>query len=262
MKTTKPDFNLRKIFAAALAGAALVAAAAGPQLVGHRGCNIGVENTADAFRNGIARGYRYIETDVRVSADTAMVLSHDTDTRRLGGNLEVASATLAELRAETYTQTRGDSTYTARICTLGEYLDICREGGVRPVIELKWATGINSDDCSLIPALMDTIAAAGMTDRAIILTSMRPCLEYIRANYPDMELQFLGRTGWTDRIAWCDSLRLHPDIAHDFLTPEAVERCHRAGLYVNSWTVDDPARADSLAAMGVDFITTNRLEPR
>lgn len=245
-----------------MTGAVLTAAAAQPLLVGHRGCNIGVENTAEAFRNGIARGYTMLETDIRVTADSAIVLCHDTDTRRLGGSLEVADATLARLRAERLTQRRGDSTYTATITTLGEYLTICREGGARPVIELKWSTGINSRDCSLIPMLVDSIDAAGMRDRAIILTSMKPCLEYIRANYPDMELQFLGRTGWTDAIGWCDSLRLHPDVAHDFLTPEAVRRCHDAGLKVNCWTVDRAGLADTLTAMGVDFITTNRLEPR
>lgn len=247
------------LLAATLASAA--AFAARPVLVGHRGSNIGVENTADAFRAGIARGYRYLETDIRVTSDSAIVLCHDTDTRRLGGDLEVAAATLAQLRAQPLTQTRGDSTYTATIATLGEYLAICRHAGVRPVIELKWSTGINSNDCSNIPMLIDSITAAGMRDKAVILTSMRPCLEYIRKNYPDMELQFLGRAGWTDRIAWCDSLRLHPDIAHDFLTADDVRRCHDAGLKVNCWTVDDPALADSLAAMGVDFITTNRLVP-
>lgn len=241
--------------------AASAASAAKPVLVGHRGSNIGVENTADAFRNGLARGYTYLETDIRVTADSAIVLCHDTDTRRLGGTLEVAEATLDQLRAQPLVQNRGDSTYTATITTLGEYLQICRQGNARPVIELKWSTGINSNDCSNIPLLIDSITAAGMRSQAVILTSMRPCLEYIRANYPDMELMFLGRTGWTDHIEWCDSLRLHPDIAHDFLTSDAIERCHRAGLKVNCWTVDNPALADSLTALGVDFITTNALRP-
>lgn len=252
---------MKHLSASLLIFAAAGAMAAQPLLVGHRGSNIGVENTAEAFRNGIARGYRYLETDVRVSADTALVLCHDTDTRRLGGDLEVATATLAQLRSQQLVQRRGDSTYTATITTLGEYLQICREGGARPVIELKWSTGINSEDCSLIPVLMDTIDAAGMHEASIILTSMRPCLEYIRTHYPDMELQYLGANGWTERIAWCDSLRLNPDIAHPYVTAEAVEQCHRAGLYFNCWTIDNPARADSLRAMGVDFITTNKLEP-
>jgi glycerophosphoryl diester phosphodiesterase len=36
-----------------------------------------------------------------------------------------------------------------------------------------------------------------------------------------------------------------------------VERAHSAGIAVNAWTVDDPARIRALAAMGVDGIVTN-----
>lgn len=241
--------------------AAMAGAAQMPALVGHRGSNVGVENTAEAFRAGAVRGYGFLETDVRVSSDGALVLCHDTDNRRLGGTLEVAGASLVELRGQQLAQRRADSVYTATIATLGEYLAICSGAGVVPVIELKWSTGINSNDFSNIPALMDSIAAAGMADKAIILTSMRPCLEYIRRGWPHMPLQFLGRAGWQDHIGWCDSLRIDVDIAHDCLDAEAVRRCHDRGLKVNCWTVDDPTRADSLAAMGVDMITTNRLLP-
>lgn len=236
-----------------------------PLLVGHRGCNMGVENTAEAFSNGVARGYKFLETDVRVSADTAFVLCHDTDTRRLGGSLEIASSTLEELRAEPLRQTRADgpyrATYTGTITTLGEYLEICKNADVRPVVELKWSTGINSSDCSLLPLLVDSISAYGMRDKVVILTSMRPCLEFVRSNFPDIEIQWLGRVDWTDRIGWCDSLRFHPNIAHDQLSSADIARCHAAGLKVNCWTVDSPERADSLMFMGVDMLTTNKLTP-
>lgn len=233
-----------------------------PMLVGHRGSDRGVENTADAFRAGVARGYRYLETDVRVSADGVFVICHDTDTRRLGGTLNVAEATMEELRSEPLAQQRGDSTYCAGITTLREYLDICRSADVVPVIELKWSTGVNSDNFDNIPRLMDSIAAAGLADTAIILTSMRPCLEYIRSIRPRTHLQFLGRAGWDEHLPWCDSLRIDLDIAHPYLDAAKVRRCHDLGLKVNCWTVDDPALADSLTAMGVDMITTNKLPPR
>ena len=35
---------------------------------------------------------------------------------------------------------------------------------------------------------------------------------------------------------------------------------HEKGLVINCWTVDDPARAEDLAAWGVDYITSNILE--
>ena len=125
-----------------------------PLLVGHRGSYWGVENTEEAFRNGALAGYHYLECDIKVAGDGTIVLTHDDTTERLGGSLTINTATLAQLKAETLTQTRGGVKYTGKICTLAEYLDICAEYNVRTVIELKWAIGINSNDCSGIPALV------------------------------------------------------------------------------------------------------------
>lgn len=230
-------------------------------LVGHRGSNIGVENTKEAFINGAERGYDFLECDVRVSADGKFVICHDTDTKRVGGSREIASSTLAELKADTLRQTRYGNNYEGTICTLGEYLDMCRSYDIRPVIELKWSTGINSGDFSNIPALIAFIDSAGMAHRCVILTSMKPCLEYIRSYRPDIELQFLGGKTWRASYDWCDSLRMDADIAHDCLSATGIDSLHRAGLKVNCWTVDKPERAAELIEMGVDIITTNALPP-
>lgn len=240
--------------------AATAATAASPlEYVGHRGSAWGVENTEEAFLNGVKQGYGWLETDVRVSSDRRFVLCHDEDTRRLGGNRVVAESTLDQLRADTLRQTRLGKPYTARLATLAEFLDICRQGGVRPVIELKWGTGVNSKDCSNVPALMAEIDSLGFTRECVILTSMKPVLEYIHANYPDVKLQFLGGAKWHDSFAWCDSLRMDVDIAHTALTATAVDSLHNIGLKVNCWTVDKPERAAELIEYGVDMITTNSL---
>jgi glycerophosphoryl diester phosphodiesterase len=42
-----------------------------------------------------------------------------------------------------------------------------------------------------------------------------------------------------------------------FVTADLVAQAHDAGLEVNVWTVDDPARWDELVAFGVDGIITN-----
>ena len=122
-----------------------------PKLVGHRGSLWGVENTKEAFENGAKKGYDYLECDVKVAGDGTYIISHDDETKRLGGNLTIAKATIEQLKAETYTQTRGGVTYTGKICTVAEYLDICKQFNVLPVIELKWATGINNNDQSNLP---------------------------------------------------------------------------------------------------------------
>jgi len=67
----------------------------GPTPVGlaHRGGaafapNVGLENTMAAFRQAVAMGYRYLETDVHATRDGQVVAFHDTvlDRRRPEGS--------------------------------------------------------------------------------------------------------------------------------------------------------------------------------
>lgn len=232
-----------------------------PLLVGHRGSYWGVENTAEAFINGALKGYHYLECDIKVAGDGTIVLTHDDTTNRLGGSLTISNSTLAQLKAETYTQTRGGVTYTGTICTLAEYLDICTEYNVLPVIELKWATGINSNDQSGMPALVKLIDEKGFRNKCVILTSMKPCLEYLRTHYPDITLQFLTNSNWANHFDWCVEWRMDVDIQTGGFNKETVEKFHAAGLKVNIWTVNDNSNYRAYALMGCDFITTDYLNP-
>lgn len=255
--------NMRKIITLMLCLAAVMQASAWkPLFVGHRGCNRGVENTVEAYRNGVDYyGYDGLECDVRVTSDKKYVISHDETTERVGGNLTVANATLEQLQAENYTQTRNGVTYTGKICTMAEYLDICVEKGVFPVIELKWTTGINSNDMSNFPGLAALIEEKGLTDKAIILTSMKPSLEYVRTNYPALKCQWLCNANWKDNEPWCQQWNLEPSISTGNFDIYTVKKFHDLGLDVACWVVDTEASYKSIGAMGVKMMTCNSLMP-
>lgn len=57
-----------------------------PTWISHRGyCQNATENTAEAFRAALDLGFYHLETDLRMSADGHIVLSHDRDLGRLSG---------------------------------------------------------------------------------------------------------------------------------------------------------------------------------
>ena len=92
---------MKNYIVAVLLSLCVVATAfARPALIGHRGSYWGVENSAEAFIAGAEAGYQYLETDVKVAGDGTFILIHDDDTERLGGNLDILSATIDELKAE------------------------------------------------------------------------------------------------------------------------------------------------------------------
>ncbi len=231
-----------------------------PKLVGHRGSGYGVENTEEAFRRGAALGYQYVETDIKVTSDKRFVLCHDDDLERWGHSLKIANSTLEQLQAVTLTQTRSGVTYTGRLMELGEFLDLCAELNVKPVIELKSATGVSSSDQSNMPSLIQTIENHGFRNRCIILTSMQPCLEWIFENHPDINRQLLVNASATGKIlTWCIRYQTDVDISNTYCTKEAVDKYHEAGLLVNMWTTNSTSGYIQYTQMGCDFITTDRL---
>ena len=233
-----------------------------PIFIGHRGSYMGVMNTAEAYTNGVDHyGYQGLECDVRVTADGYYVISHDETTNAVGGNLTVASSTLAQLQAETYTQTRGGVTYTGHICTVAEYLDICIEKNVIPVVELKWTTGINNNDMSKFPGLAALIEEKGLTNKAIILTSMRNSLEYVRTNFPALKCQFLCNSNWATHFDWIVQWGLMPSIQSGCLDKYTVKKFHDKGLEVAVWTVNSLANYKLYGEMGVAMITCDYLMP-
>lgn len=234
-----------------------------PILVGHRGSSYGLENSVESFTNGAKRGYQYLETDFKVTKDNKLVCTHDDDISRLSGGtstLTIAGSTLEELQAVELSQTRLGTKYTGRLCSAQEYLDVCKEHGVRPLIELKWATGINNNDQSNIPMLIKLVEDNGFRDKCIILTSMKPCLEYIRTNYPDIELQFLTGQYWANHFDWCVKWKIDVDIQAGYFDKATVQKYHDAGLKVNMWTTNDAAGYKQYGNWGCDFITTDNLD--
>ena len=49
----------------------------------------------------------------------------------------------------------------------------------------------------------------------------------------------------------------HPPLGTPRQLQRFVDRCHAAGLLVNTWTCDDPARMRELIEWGIDGICTN-----
>ena len=177
-----------------------------------------------------------------------------------------------DVLATRLTHKRHGITYAGTPCTLGEFLDICNERDVVPVIEVKVSTSIHSntgagDDAVFdgIPALINLIDHKGCSDRAVIISFMPGVVDFIHRHYPDITVQVLAGDddGTIDQwVDWCIEHQMDLDAVHTLVTKQAVERMHAAGLKVNVWTVDRVEDFNRVKAAGVDFITTNARFPK
>ncbi len=254
---------MKKIYLFLLSLASILPIVAQPKLVGHRGSYWGVENSSEAFINGAKKGYHYLETDVKVTKDGVLVCCHNDDLTSWGGTLTIADSNWEDLKAEELTQTRGGVTYTGRLTSFEEYLDICKEYNVLPLIELKWATGINNSDFSNVPKLVQMIEEKGFRNNCFLFTSMKNCLNHIHQNYPDIQLMLLIYSeSFESSLSWCIERGIHigSGIGAE-ITKAGVKMYHDAGLLVNAWSINTNNTYETYGNYGCDFITTDYLDP-
>ncbi len=228
------------------------------KLIAHRGCSgLETENTCAAFVAAGNRSYFGIESDVHKTADGRFVIIHDDTTGRVcAEDLSVEASKLAALRrlslydGNTH-ETRGDLC----IPLLSEYLSICRRYDKVAVLELK-NTFAEED----VQKILSIIRDCGMGDRIILISFQLDNLLYVRKDSHKWQIQYLVCEQSPELIPLLIRHQMDLDILESQVTEELLDAVHKVGRRVNVWTVDDVKRAEALAAMGVDYITSDICE--
>jgi glycerophosphoryl diester phosphodiesterase len=222
----------------------------GPIAFAHRGGALEtIENTMEAFTYAVNLGYRYLETDVHVTADGVVVAFHDHDLQRSCGlEGEISAYSWSDLRAA---KVNG----TGQIPRLDELLEAF------PTARLN----IDAKSDQVVPGLSATLRRHGALHRVCV------------GSFSDRRLVTLRRELGADLCTSLGpgqvaSLRLatrpvgrgyaaqvpfqHRGIP--VVTPKFVESAHRHGISVHVWTIDDAEEMQQLLDMKVDGIMTDR----
>lgn len=232
--------------------------APGPLGFAHRGgASAGDENTTAAFARAADLGYRYIETDTHATADGVAVVFHDDTLERLLGR----PGRMIDLRWSDLRNERVGG--AAAVPRLDEVLDAHpdirfnidtkTEAAVRPTLEVVerlkahervLLASFSSARLRRIRRLAGPAVATsmGMREVAALFAAHRLGRHYTPAEGV-VAVQIPPRYG---RIA--------------LATRRFVDYCHRAGLQVHLWTIDDPAEIGHFLDLGVDGIMTDHIE--
>ena len=227
-------------------------------VVAHRGLSgLERENTASAFVAAGNRNYYGIETDIYRTSDARFVVNHDGRADRVGGVRVDMETTPWELLREIvlYDTDGTKDRYDLRLPSLENYITICKKYEKHCILELK---SVFTDEETA--AFIELIRGYDYLDGVTFISFHYENLLKVRALLPEQSCQFLTGEVSDEMIARLKADRLDIDVHHAGLTPERIQAMHAAGLTINCWTVDDPARGEELAAWGVDQITSNILE--
>jgi len=217
-------------------------------LVGHRGAaGLAPENSLAAIEAAAAHGADVVELDVVRGLDGRLVLAHGpavpVDAPPLGEGLALA----------------------ARL-GVGVQMDVKEAGSEEGVVDGLRRHGLLDRSfvssfslrmlrafAALEPGLPRSLTYPedrhGVTGSRMLGPAVRPGLAAMRVLLPARLPRFLREAGASAvTLNWA------------VVTPRATEVCHRAGVAVYVWTVNDPALAKTLVESGIDGIITD--DPR
>jgi glycerophosphoryl diester phosphodiesterase len=212
------------------------------RIYAHRGASRELpENTMRAFRRALELGADALETDVHLTADRVLVVSHDPDGARVFGKpSRIADSPWAEVRA-------WGAPSLEEVVTNFPQVPIN--------VDLKVAAAAEA------VALLRSLDAEEQVTLAAFQSST---LRKVRA------LGYRGPTGLgRSEVARLLSLPasaqrgpLAPpgnaaQLPLSLAKPWVIRRCHALRLRVDYWTVNEPALAISLIALGADGVMTD-----
>lgn len=228
-----------------------------PLVFGHRGAKAYAPmNTLASFELALEQGADGIELDVRLTRDGAMVILHDDRVdATTNGEGRVGDLTLTEIQALDAGAWFGEAFRGTRIPTLDEVFEAVGKR-TRINVEIK-AESIRGEG-------IETQVAAAIRrhglERSTIISSFNPItLRRFRVVMPEVPIGYLYDKETPPFVP-----HLMIGLAHEAKNPHhsMIDAAYMAwakqgGYRVNTWTVNDPARAVELRDLGVDCIITD-----
>lgn len=207
-----------------------------------------------AFDLAVRMGCDWIETDLRLTADGAIVIIHDPRVdRTTDGKGKVDDFTLARLRRLEAGTWGGWKLRGERIPTLDEVLQWGR-GRCGMNLEIKEESRVEE----LIRQLAARFKGPGLLDRILFSSFRASDLVRLRAALPHARLAWLASRhsrGLTPLHRKVRLAAMHPKVT--LIDRRLAERCRRLGLAVHVWVVNQRQRLAELEALPVDGVMTD-----
>ena len=233
-----------------------------PRWIAHRGAGkLAPENTLAAFRVGAAHGFRAFECDVKLSADGVPFLLHDaTLERTTSGHGAAAALPWSELSRLDAGGWLGRTWAGEPMPSFAAIARYCLRNAFALNVEIKPSPGVERETGRVVAA--EAAARWASTTPLPLLSSFRPdALEGARegaAALPRALLLDTLRAGWLDEARTLGCVAVVFNCA--LVDAAVLAQVHGAGLGACVYTVNDPAEARRLDALGIDGIITDAVD--
>ncbi|MFD9393907.1 glycerophosphodiester phosphodiesterase [Streptomyces sp. NPDC060000] len=202
------------------------------------------ENTIGSLRSALALGADAVEFDVRLTRDGVPVLLHDATLKRLWEqDRPLRSLSAAEVRGLT----------AGAVPTLEEAL--AATGDSRLMLDLPGTREVRT-----ARRIVDAVHEAGAADRVYYCADATAMLA-VRAADPSAEIALTCTSLAPPRPVLLDAVKPRwLNYRFSLVDRELAARVHHGGHLLSVWTPDTRRSMRRLIGLGVDSITTNRIE--
>ncbi|MCX4742736.1 glycerophosphodiester phosphodiesterase [Streptomyces antibioticus] len=202
------------------------------------------ENTIDSLRSALDRGADAVEIDVRLTRDGVPVLLHDATLKRLWElDRPLTSLSAAEVQGLT----------AGRVPTLAEALAATE--GARVMIDLP-----GTREPRTARRVVDAVREAGAADRVYYCADATAMLA-VRAADPSAEIALTWTSLAPPRPVLLAAVQPRwLNYRFSLVDRDLAARVHDGGHLLSVWTPDTRRSMRRLVELGVDSITTNRID--
>lgn len=233
-----------------------------PRWIAHRGAGrLAPENTLAAFRLGAQNGYRMAECDAQLSADGVVFLLHDDALERTTNGRGTAGeqpwAALCRLDAGGWHSVA----YAGEpLLTLAALAAWCHANAFLLNIEIKPSPGREAQTGRSVAREAARLWAGAAVPP--LLTSFEPqALVAAQEAAPQLPRGLLLESWWDGWLGFAQRLGCVAVVGEQRLwSAERFAEVHGAGLRALAYTVNEPAAAQHLLALGLDGLITDRVD--
>ncbi len=209
-----------------------------------------IENSFEAFNSVIQMGYKYIETDLRMTLDGEVIAFHDPDLKRLFNlDLQVKNLTFNEI----------DNLFKEKNCSLLTLEDALKKFPkihfnidlkVEEVIQdsIKVVTDFNAFDrvCFASFSSGRTEKVLRQNQNTIVSMGMKDVALFKFFKFHNKKIKIIQIP-----LKW-KGIKI--------LTRNLIQKAHKSNLLVHVWTINDRKTINNLIDLGVNGIVTDEPE--
>ncbi len=233
-----------------------------PLWIAHRGAGkLAPENTLAAFRVGAAHGYRAFECDVKLSADGVPFLLHDSTLERTtSGHGDAARfdwSDLSRLDAGGWHSRAHAGEPLPNLDTIAAY---CIGNGLALNIEIKPTPGLEAETGRVV-AEAATRLWAGQPLPPLLSSFAPQALQAARGAAPALPRALLLdtlREGWLSEANALGAVAVVTQFR--LMDANLIAALRASNLHALSYTVNEPAEAERLIALGIDGLITDAVD--